>query len=79
MSISAALNEPRLRLVDMLERKGVKLGDDLWQIRADAVATRTCVFCRSKEECDAWLASGRTEGFEAFCPNAGYIAARGSR
>lgn len=78
MSIRSALNDPRLRLVEMLERKGQKLGDELLHIHADALATRACVYCNSKEECDAWLASGRREGFEAFCPNAAYIAARSS-
>lgn len=76
MSIRSALNDPRLRLVEMLDRQGVKLGDDLSRIHADATATRTCVFCDTKQECDAWLASGRKKGFEAFCPNAAYIACR---
>lgn len=78
MSILAALNDPRLRLVEMLGRQGLKLGDDLTRVHTDAVATRACVYCSTKEECDAWLASGRREGFEAFCPNAAYIAGRSS-
>ncbi len=78
MSIRSDLNDPRLRLVEMLERRGLKLGDELSRVHADALATRACVYCSSKEECDAWLASARSEGFEAFCPNAAYIAARSS-
>jgi hypothetical protein len=76
MSIRSALNDPRLRLVEMLDRQGVKLGEDLSRIHADALATRACVFCDAKKECDAWLASAKTAGFEAFCPNAAYIAGR---
>lgn len=76
MSIRAALNDPRLRLVEMLDRQGLKLGEDLSRIYSDAIATRTCVYCDVKEECDAWLASDKRDGFEAFCPNAQYIARR---
>jgi hypothetical protein len=76
MSILSALNEPRLRLADMLAPRGVKLGEDLRETYREALATRRCVFCSSKAQCDAWLASGRQEGFEEFCPNAWYIARR---
>lgn len=76
MSIRTALNDPRLRLVEMLDRRGVRLGEDLSRIHADALATRACVFCNTKEQCDAWLASGESEGFEAFCPNAEYVRRR---
>jgi hypothetical protein len=76
MSIRSSLNDPRLRLVEVLGRKGLKLGDDLWRIHADATATRACVYCSTKDVCDAWLASGKSEGFEAFCPNAAYIGGR---
>lgn len=36
-----------------------------------ALAARRCAFCGSKEQCRAWLASGRQEDYPAFCPNAG--------
>lgn len=29
-----------------------------------------CALCRSHEQCERWLESGATKGFEAFCPNA---------
>jgi hypothetical protein len=76
MSIFSALNEPRLRFAEMLARKGVRPGAEPSLVHADACATRRCVFCRMKKECDAWLASGRLEGIEEFCPNAWYIARR---
>jgi len=36
-----------------------------------ARAVRRCVLCPSLEECDHWLASGKTDGLAEFCPNAG--------
>lgn len=38
-----------------------------------AVASRRCAGCRAKEQCRQWLASGRREGYETFCANAGFI------
>jgi hypothetical protein len=76
MSLLSGLNEPRLRFVEMLARKGLRPGESHSQAYAGALAARRCVFCRRKAECDAWLASGRSEGFEQFCPNAWYIARR---
>lgn len=76
MSILAALKEPRLRLVDMLARRGTRLQDDSSDMYRAALATRRCVFCNQKDKCDAWLASGQTEGFEQFCPNAEFIQRR---
>jgi hypothetical protein len=76
MSILSALNEPRLRLAEALAARGVRLGADPAEAYGAALATRRCVFCTTKKECDAWLASGRREGFEDFCPNAWYIARR---
>ena len=77
MSLFAALNEPRLRFAEMLARKGIEPGRDLSQLYADALATRRCVFCKAKAQCDAWLASGRDEGLEEFCRNAYYLEWRG--
>ncbi|HEX6266542.1 MAG TPA: DUF6455 family protein [Burkholderiales bacterium] len=78
MSILSALKEGRLRLAEMLGRRGVKLGEDLNEIRSEALATRRCVFCSTKEQCDAWLASGASEGFARFCPNAELVQRRSS-
>jgi hypothetical protein len=38
-----------------------------------AVAVTQCVACQQAAECRAWLLSGATEGYESFCPNAGFI------
>jgi hypothetical protein len=38
-----------------------------------AVAVRRCVECQEAAQCRAWLASGASEGYESFCPNAGFI------
>ena len=35
-----------------------------------ALAARRCAFCGDKEQCRAWLASGRQDGYPAYCPNA---------
>ena len=38
-----------------------------------AVAVRTCVYCAEAAQCRAWLASGARDGYQSFCPNAGYV------
>jgi hypothetical protein len=38
-----------------------------------AVAVRQCVGCQEAAQCRAWLASGAVDGYESFCPNAGFI------
>lgn len=39
-----------------------------------AIAVNQCVRCNAAARCRAWLDSGKREGFEAFCANAGYVA-----
>lgn len=36
-------------------------------------AVRRCTKCQAAAHCSAWLGAGKHEGFEAFCPNAGFI------
>jgi hypothetical protein len=31
---------------------------------------RRCLFCTEQKRCERWLASGATEGYRDFCPNA---------
>ncbi|OGA78360.1 MAG: hypothetical protein A3G27_13230 [Betaproteobacteria bacterium RIFCSPLOWO2_12_FULL_66_14] len=63
-----------LRLEQMLGRRGVQLAAAGEHAPYDAaVAARRCANCADKAACDAWLASGRRDGFEAFCPNADFI------
>ena len=38
-----------------------------------ALAARRCTFCGSKEQCRAWLASGRQDGGPAYCPNSALL------
>lgn len=66
--------ETPLRLFQVLERRGKRAPDLDSDLYAGANAVRRCVFCRARAECDAWLASGRRDGLEQFCPNAGFVA-----
>ena len=64
----------RLRLEQMLGRRGVRLAAAGEHAPCDAAAAaRRCAGCDGKAVCDAWLASGRRDGFETFCPNADFI------
>ncbi len=66
--------EGGLRLEQVLGRRGAELAVAGAQGPCDAaVAARRCAACADKALCDAWLASGRRDGFEAFCPNAYFI------
>lgn len=67
-------DDGRLRLRRMLARNGVPMAAADASDYEMACATRRCVGCADKPQCDAWLAAHRREGFEAFCPNADLIA-----
>jgi hypothetical protein len=66
-------DEGRLRLHPMLQRHGVDpaRAAELHPYEA-ALATRRCVACSEKEQCDAWLASPSRSDIERFCPNAAF-------
>jgi hypothetical protein len=38
-----------------------------------AVAVQRCLACNEAAQCRAWLASGARDGYQHFCPNAGFI------
>jgi hypothetical protein len=38
------------------------------------VAMRQCATCPSFARCQSWLESGAAEGYETFCPNAGFVS-----
>jgi hypothetical protein len=38
-----------------------------------AVAVKSCLACNQAAQCRAWLSSGARDGYQHFCPNAGYI------
>ena len=67
-------NDGRLRLRRMLARNGIAMGAADASSYEMALATRRCVACADKAQCDTWLAAHRREGFETFCPNANLIA-----
>jgi len=50
----------RLQICDRLHDDAVT-ERDMW---------RVCTLCESQGRCKHWLASGATEGYEDFCPNA---------
>lgn len=65
--------EGRLQFWRMLQRRGLDATDTAADSRALAVAVRRCMLCPRVDDCEAWLASQRREGLEAFCPNAAYV------
>jgi hypothetical protein len=67
-------DDGRLRLRRMLARNGVAMAAAGASDFEMAFATRRCVSCADKAQCDAWLAARKRKGFEAFCPNADLIA-----
>ena len=41
--------------------------------REFAVAVSQCLRCTQAAQCRAWLWSGAREGYQWFCPNAGFV------
>lgn len=72
----AMTDERPLLLSELLALEGVDMGLGVRGVgaRQFAIAARTCMQCTARARCEAWLASNRRDGYEAFCPNAGYIA-----
>ncbi len=65
----------RLRLYDLLRLRGVPPPPpgDAAGARDLAAAERRCAACASKALCDELLASGESDGYRRFCPNALYL------
>lgn len=61
-------------LTAMTERIGGEAGPDSDPAWQDMV--RVCTLCSSHGQCRAWLQSGRTEGYQSFCPNTARLARR---
>ena len=55
----------------LLPTMAYRLGIALDEIDAHSLHAlkHTCVLCQSHRKCRRWLASGRREGAERFCPN----------
>lgn len=72
----AMTDERPLLLSELLTLEGVEMGARPRGAggRQFALAARTCMECRARERCEAWLARPGSEGYQAFCPNAGYVA-----
>lgn len=67
-----AMNGP-LEIWRALHRRGLGESDTERDPRGLGHAVRRCMLCPSVETCHEWLASGKREGLESFCPNAAYI------
>jgi len=53
---------------DDVARRAVVSGD-----RNFADAIRQCTRCTQAAQCRAWLYSGAHDGYQSFCPNAGFV------
>lgn len=67
--------EGDLQIWQALRRSGLSAEDAAAQPAQLGYAVRRCVMCPNIEECDRWLASGKREGLDEFCPNATYFDA----
>ena len=66
--VRESLPGPNWRFAEMLRRLGIRRRPGN-EVRLTMLGTR-CTTCTSVNECEAWLASGKTTGYCAFCPNA---------
>ena len=62
------IEEMLRRQGDEVARRALAAGDHSF-----AVALRQCKRCPEAAHCRAWLHSGAAEGYQTFCPNAGYV------
>lgn len=58
-----------LEMWRVMGRRGLVADDASLRPAELARAIRRCSLCPSVESCRAWLASGRSEGSDEFCPN----------
>lgn len=72
----ALTDERPLLLADLLALEGIDMGSRVKGVgaRQFALAARKCMDCAARERCETWLSGQRSGGYQAFCPNAGYIA-----
>jgi hypothetical protein len=71
----AMLDERPLPMHRMLKRQGVTTAgvEDCATLEQVCHAARRCAACRDVEACREWLDAGKTEGYQAFCPNCEFI------
>lgn len=72
----AMTDERPLLLSRLLVFEGIEMSEHLTGAgtRQFALAARKCMQCSAREQCEGWLAGRSADGYESFCPNAGYIA-----
>jgi len=71
---SRAMSEDReLEMWRMMRRRGLVADPPSLRPADMARAIRRCTLCPSVDACRTWLATGRTEGAEDFCPNARFF------
>ena len=73
----AATDSSPLLLGELLRRQGTDLRYATLATadgRGFGLAVKRCTECKSQARCREWLASGASEGYEAFCPNSGFVA-----
>jgi hypothetical protein len=63
----AMTRQRELEMWQMIRRRGLVADEARPADMARAI--RRCTLCPSVEACRRWLASGRAEGAEDFCPN----------
>ncbi len=69
----ATHRDAELEIWPVMRRMGVSPDATARSNPAVRHAIRRCVICPSLEECEHWLASGKTDGIKEFCPNASAI------
>lgn len=72
----AVTDERPLFLADVLRFQGIDMAMHVKGAlaRQFALAARRCMDCSERGQCEAWVARRSAGGYEAFCPNAGYVA-----
>ena len=63
------------RLAAMADRLGVTSGLEDMPKRWSHDLAQVCKSCPRPDECDRWMKSGATEGYERFCDNAQTLTA----
>ncbi|HVB49153.1 MAG TPA: DUF6455 family protein [Burkholderiales bacterium] len=70
---SAITREGSYPLGALMQRLAISADDAAGHEYALTAAVSQCASCGAAERCRDWLASGRREGVETFCPNASML------
>jgi hypothetical protein len=62
-----------LELWRVLRSRGISPAEAEQDPQALGLAVRRCMLCAGSDVCRDWLASGRSQPFGEFCPNAAYL------